>query len=133
MFFVKVDKNTQTSLTNPSFIEISIQLSIALISFIIVGLSILVSFTDESFLSILKEVGVYDTIMFNFEFTAYIAISVGVLGIVTDAYESVLLSVGIYPIIFWVYSLLFVYMVLATANIVSVIVSIGARRAKIAR
>lgn len=106
--------------------------AISLTAFILAGVSILVSFSDEKFLGLLKELEIYNTLIFNFEFGIYLAIITSGIGITLQTYSSILISIGYFNLFFYTYLFFFTYMILAAANIVSTVVSIGSRKAKLA-
>jgi hypothetical protein len=129
---VLIEWRTSFQLLSLDFIQNAVPLAISLIAFILVGLSVVVSFSEEKFLGILKGLGIYDTILFNFEYTIYISIATAVAGIVFSTYSSQLMSFGIFTECFFFFVFLFIYMVFSVANIVALIVSIGSRKAKLA-
>jgi len=129
---VLINWRTPIQILSLDFIENAVPLAISLIAFILVGLSVLVSFSEERFLGLLKNLGIYDTILFNFEYTIYISIITAVTGIVFSTYSAQLMDSGVFSICFFFFVFLFTYMVLSVANIVALIVSIGSRKAKLA-
>lgn len=132
IFTILIDWKTPFQLLSLDFIQNAVPLAISLIAFILVGLSVVVSFSEEIFLGLLKELGIYDTILFNFEYTIYLSIATAVAGIVFSTYSSQLMRFRIFTECFFIFVFLFTYMILSVANIVALIVSIGSRKAKLA-
>lgn len=127
-----VSAYTNVKIVKSGFVSAATPLAISLIAFILVGVSVLVSFSDEKFLALLKKLEIYNTILFNFEFGMYLALVVSVAGIILQAYSAALNFLGIFAAAFYIFLFLFFYMCFAAANIVSSIVSIGSRKARIA-
>lgn len=126
-----IDWQTPFRFISLDFIENAVPLAVSLIAFILVGLSIVVSFSEEKFLGLLKDLGIYDTILFNFEYTIYISLTTAVTGIVFTTYSTQLMNFGLFAECFFIFVFLFTYMVFSVANIVAVIVSIGSRKARL--
>lgn len=117
---------------NIQFISGGTSLAISLTAFILAALAVLVSFSNEKFLALLKELEIYNTLIVNFEFSIYLALITSIMGIIIDSYSDHLQSFGYLDEIFFIFVFFFIYMVLAAANLVSVIVSLGGRKAKLA-
>jgi hypothetical protein len=128
---ILIDWKTPFHFISLDFIQNAVPLAISLIAFILVGLSVVVSFSEERFLGLLKDIGIYDTILFNFEYTIYISIATAVSGIVFSTYSTQLIELGVFTESFFLFLFLFTYMVFSVANIVALIVSIGSRKAKL--
>jgi hypothetical protein len=114
----------------PALVANSIPLSISLVAFILAAVSLLISFSDQRFLRLLHDLDVYNTLLFNFEFTLYLSLMTTVVGILLQSYESLFYPNTVYIVGFHIFVFFFVYMVLSTANLVSVVVSIGKRKAR---
>lgn len=108
---------------NNQLIELSTQLAITLIAFILTGLAVLASFSDNEFLALLKELEIYNEIMFSFQFTLYLAISVSVLGILIQSYAIPEWS-------FFIFLFTFSYMLFSISRFVQLIIDLGERRAE---
>jgi hypothetical protein len=117
------------NIVTPALVANATPLSISLIAFILASVSLLISFSDERFLRLLNDLDIYNTILFNFEFTLYLSIATTIVGILIQSYREIFLSVGIYTSAFFIFVFLFVYMVLSTVNLVSVVISVGKRKA----
>lgn len=130
--FYLVSRYSDISLINISFVNHGTQLAISLTAFILAALSVLIAFSDEKFLGLLKDLQIYNTLVFTFEFSVYLALTTAVIGIITGAYAPVLQELGIFSQAFLLYLFFFTYMVLAAADLVASVVSIGERKAKLA-
>ena len=108
---------------SPEFVELGTNLAFSLTAFILAGLAILVSFTDKEFLADLKDWGVYENLMFIFQYNLYLALLVSVFGILSQAY-----GWGTYD--FYLFAFLFTYMVLSFADMIDLIVTIGNQKAR---
>jgi hypothetical protein len=109
--------------TSGSFVGSATDLAISFTVFIVSGLAILVAFTDSRFIKKLKDIGVYQNIMFVFEYTIYLAISASVVGVILNSY-------GTTPIGYYIFLFLFIYMILSAVNLVQLIVSFGNKKAQ---
>lgn len=108
---------------SPEFVDLGTKLAFSLTAFILAGLAILVSFTDKEFLADLKDWGVYENLMFIFQYNLYLALLVSVIGILSQAY-----GWGTYG--FYLFAFLFTYMVLSIADMIDLIVTIGNQKAR---
>ena len=54
-------------------LDIAISVSITLATLILAGFSLIVSFIDVNFIKFLKKAGIYENMLFNFEFVIYVA------------------------------------------------------------
>ncbi|MFB6233763.1 MAG: hypothetical protein ABEH81_06440 [Halopenitus sp.] len=108
---------------NSKLISLSTQLSFSLIAFILTGLAVLASFSDAEFLKLLKELEIYDEIMFSFQFTLYLAMTVAIVGIVLQTYTTPKWT-------FFVFLFLFVYMLFSLTRFVRLIVELGEKQAE---
>jgi len=108
---------------SPVFVNLGTNLAFSLTAFILAGLAILVSFTDKDFLADLKDWGVYENLMFVFQYNLYLALLVSVFGILSQAY-----GFGTYG--FYLFAFLFIYMVLSIADMIDLIVTIGNQKAR---
>lgn len=125
-----LDEFTLVEVVNPDLVSNSVPVSIALVSFILIGISILVSFSSEEFLKLLHDLGIYNTILFNFEFTIHLSIAVTIYGVILQTYSTGLQLTGQYSLLICLYIFVFVYMILSVANLVSLVVSLGKQKAK---
>lgn len=98
-----------------------INIAISLAALIIAAFSILVSFSDRRFVIFLKELDVYESILFLFEWNIYIALFTTMFGVLINYFVSSSLLYGLY--IF-----LFIYMILSILNLVSFITYFGLRK-----
>lgn len=108
-----------------NFVAGATSLSSSLIAVILTGVAILVSLSNSEAIQILKENRLYKKFLFTFEFTAMLALSVSVFGILLQTYDFGV--VGFYSFL-W----LFLYMVLAAATVVSRLITYGNKLANIA-
>ena len=120
---VSIHYATGIEVINDKFVSESVQLAVSLLAFIIAGLALLVSFSDEEFLALLKDLEIYDNILFVFQYNIYIAILVSVTGII---YESYSVPRGL----FFVYLFAFIYMILSVVMMIDLIVSFGDKKAR---
>ena len=125
-----VDRYTLIQAVNTGLVSNSVPVSIALVSFILVGISILVSFSSEEFLELLHDLGIYNTILFNFEYTIHLSILTTIYGVLLQTYDLGLQEAGLYNSAFFIYIFIFIYMILSVANLVSLIVSLGKQKAR---
>ena len=95
----------------------------ALLSFVIVSLSIVVSFTDEDFLGKLSKLRVYQNILFIFLFNIMLVATTVVGSIILAAYN---LSMQF----FYGYLFLFLWSVFSTVGMMQLVVNIGLNKAK---
>lgn len=126
-----IHRTTSFQLISLDLLNNAVPLAVSLIAFILVGLSIVVSFSEEKFLGLLKHLGIYDTILFNFEYTIYVSLTTAVTGIVFSTYTEQLMEFNVFTACFFIFVFLFTYMVFSVANIVALIVSIGSRKARL--
>jgi len=131
IFAIFVEFVMAIQIVSDSFIQSGTNLAISLTAFILAALSILVSFSDKKFLGLLKELEIYNNLIFNFEFSVYLALIASVVGIIVQSYAGLLRSIDVFNLSYFIFVFFFVYMVLAAANIVSQLVSIGERKARI--
>jgi hypothetical protein len=110
-------------IVNNKLIELSTQLSFSLIAFILTGLAVLASFSDSDFLRLLKQLEIYGDIMFSFQFTLYLTITVAIVGIILQTYH--IPSWGFFMFLF-----LFSYMLFSLTRFVKLIVELGEKRAE---
>lgn len=110
-------------IVNSKLVGLSTQLAISLIAFILTGLAVLASFSDPEFLSLLKDLEIYDEIMFSFQFTLYLAMAVAVLGIVLQSYSTPEWA-------FFVFIFSFTYMFFSLTRFVRLIVELGEKQAE---
>lgn len=108
---------------NSKLIKLSTQLSFSLIAFIITGLAVIASLSNAEFLKLLKDLEIYSEIMFSFQFTIYIAISVAITGIVLQTYKTPEWT-------FFIFLFLFSYMLFSLTRFVSLVVELGEKQAK---
>lgn len=107
---------------NEPFVRLGTHFAISLTAFILAGLAIIISFTDDEFLVELKELGIYSNIMFVFQFNLYLAGAAAATGIlVATVFKS--------ELAFLLFLLAFVYMLLSIAEMVDLIVQYGNQRA----
>lgn len=111
------------TLYNRDFISQATTFSISLTSLILIGLSILVAFTNREFLSELKNLGIYENIMFVFEYTFYLTAFTSIFGIVITSY-----SLGV--VWFYLFLLLFIYMVFSVLSLIQLVVEFGNQKAR---
>lgn len=116
---------THITVVKSSLVSTATPLAFSLIAFILTGLAILISFSDEEFLALLKDLKIYNNIVFTFEYNVYLTIIVSVAGIIYQSYD--LGAVG-----FFVFTFLFLYMLLSVANLVAMISTVGSKKARIA-
>lgn len=111
------------TLENQEFLRLSTRFALALTALILTGLSVLVAFTGSKFLSELKNLGIYENIMFTFEYTFYLTGLTAVIGIVVRSYD-----VGV--IGFYLFLLTFIYMCFSVVSLIQLIVEFGNKKAK---
>ena len=108
-----------------SFVEGGTNVSISLIAIIIAGISIIVSFSDQQFLSFLQENDIYDRVLFIFEYTAYIAILSSILGITIQ-------TIGYTPLMFYLFTFIFTHLLIATIRLISIVITYGKKKGEYA-
>lgn len=108
---------------NTKFIRITTDLSISMTALIITGIAVVVAFSDREFLSQLENLGIYENILFVFKYTLVLAISVSIVG-------AIVLSYGTNVVGFYVYSFLFIYLILSVISLTQLIVDFGKKKAK---
>lgn len=108
---------------NEDFVETSLKLLFALTSFVVTGLAILVSFTDEDFLGELSDLGVYTNILFFFEYNIYLILTTALVGILYVTYD---LGRGI----FHLQVFLLTYSILSITELVELIANTGINKAR---
>lgn len=106
------------------FVQGATSLSTSLVAIIIAGIAILVSLSNSEALKALKERRLYERFLFTFEFTAMLALLLTVIGIVIQTF-----SYGAAE--FYVFLFFFVYMVFATATVISRLITYGDKMAQI--
>lgn len=104
-----------------SFINNATSMAVSLTAVIITGTAILVALTDKEFLALLKRKGIYNNLLFVFEYTTLLSILVSVSGIVLQSFDY--FAAGFYVFLF-----LYSYLLFATAKLVSNIVTFGDRK-----
>jgi len=104
-----------------TFIEQSTSLAISLTGFIIAGIAIIIALTDEEFLVHLKKEGVYNNLLFVFEYTVLLALFVSFAGISFQSYDH-----GVTE--FYLFLFLFLYLLFAASRLISNIISFGDRK-----
>lgn len=112
-----------SSIYNQQFLNIATMFSISLTAFILAGLAVLVSFTDQAFLVQLEELGIYNNIMFVFQFNLYLTGLSALSGILAS-------SVFQSEVSLLVFLFFFVWMILSLTEMVDLIVRYGIQRAQ---
>lgn len=111
------------NLASGRLVELATQFAISLTAFILAGLAILVSFTDKEFISELKSIGIYENIMFVFQYNIYLTIVTVLLGSVIQAYN-------LKGAVFYIFVFVFIYMVLSLIQMIDLIVTVGNKKAE---
>ena len=114
---------TCQNISNMAFVGNATSFAVTLTAFILTGLSVVIAFTDERFISELSEIGIYDTILFVFEYNMFAAVATSIIGIVVQSYK---LSV----IGFFVFLFFFIHMVLSITELIQVVVDIGTKKGR---
>jgi len=70
-----------------TFVNESTSIAVSLIAFIIAGLSIIISFSDREFLAELSDSGVYNILLFIFEYSILLSIATSVTGVLIRSYN----------------------------------------------
>lgn len=94
-----------------------------LTSVIVTGLAVLASFTDGEFISELSDIGVFNTVIFIFEYTVFLSILSIMIGIIYDVY-----ALG--PSVFFLFVFLFCYTILSTLQSIQLISSISINKSE---
>jgi len=123
MLSIIVQYSVGVNLVNNKFVEFGTDISISLVVFILTGLALIVSFSDKKFLALLKDVGIYNNIMFIFQYTVYLAILSSITGGLVSSYK-------LYDAGFFIFLFIFMYTILSVMRMVGVIVAYGERKAK---
>lgn len=108
---------------NTQIVSRTTPLLTSLLSFVIVGLSIVVSFTDEEFLSKISELNIYQNVLFIFLFNIILITVVTLLSIVLPAYNR---SANL----FFPYVFLFLWSVFSVISMMQLVVNIGLNKAE---
>jgi len=116
-----LDYDGLENFNSQTFIEQSTSLAISLTGFIIAGIAIIIALTDEEFLVYLKKEGVYNNLLFVFEYTVLLAIFVSFVGISFQSYDH-----GVTE--FYSFLFLFLYLLFAASRLISNIISFGDRK-----
>lgn len=103
---------------NMHFVDTIINISTALISFIIAAFAIIISLTDKKFIEFLKQAQVYDKVLFLLEWNIVIAFLTIFLAICSNYIFS---SIYTYQLTIF----LFIYMVFSILNLVSFMTDYG--------
>jgi hypothetical protein len=108
-----------------SFVSGGTSISKSLIAVALTGVAILVALTDKDILALIHRIDVYDSLMITFEYTI-------VLSIILSAYGTLLTLYDYGHHEFYLFLFLFSYLLLATANLASDIVTFGEKISQIA-
>lgn len=110
-------------IVNEQFLQLSTQFAISLTAFILAGLSILISFTNRDFLTTLRQLGIYERIMFIFQYNLYLTGCTALIGILVNSY-------GASKTGFFVFLFFFIYMIFSIFEMIDLIVSYGRQKAR---
>lgn len=110
-------------IVNNKIVNLSTTLSFSLIAFILTGLAVLASFSDSDFLKLLKNLDIYSEIMFSFQFTLYLAMTVAIVGIIIQSYS-------LPQWFFFIFLFFFIYMFFSLTRFVRLIVELGEKQAE---
>jgi hypothetical protein len=109
------------NISNMMFVGNATSFAVTLTAFILTGLSVVIAFTDERFISELSKIDIYDNILFVFEYNMLTAVATSIVGIVVQSYR---LSV----IGFFVFLFFFIHMVLSITELIQIVVDIGTKK-----
>lgn len=121
---IVVSEYFSLNVINYSLVETGVQMSISLTAFILTGLALLLSFSE--FLGVLKEVGIYNELVFVFEFTIYLTIISAVTGAIISSYR-------LPEPYFYVFVFFIGYTLFSVLSLVGTIVDYGERKGKYER
>ena len=116
----------QINVINLDFVSGTTPLLTALTSFVIVGLSILVSFTDEEFLAELVDLEVYQNILFIFLFNILLVGFSAFLSIIISSYS-------LSGLFFYMFLFFLMWSLLSLASMLQLIVNVGMNKAEFER
>jgi len=120
LFLLLTSSNTLLKI-NKEFVDTSIHIAVSLAALIIAAFSILVSFSNREFVTFLKELKIYDKILFLFEWNIYVAIITVMVGVLINYFIAS-------SLIYVIYIFLFVYMICSILSLVSFITYFGLRK-----
>ena len=114
-----IDNNSMNT-----FVSASSVISGSLIGVILTGIAIIVALSNKKFLNFInKTKGIYDRLLFIFEYTVVLAIIVSVFGIILQ-------TIDIRRVYFLIFLFLFSHLILSTFRVVSALITYGKKKAK---
>lgn len=108
---------------NFDFIDGLIPILGALTSFVITGLAVLVSVTNEDFLGEISDLGIYPNILFMFEFNILLLGWTAILAVILTTYE-------VPSNLFYIFLFFFAYSMLSLTELMQLIVNTGLNKAR---